>query len=199
MKINAIIVDVGGVLVRELDRSARKIWETKLHLSHHELTREVYRTGIANLATVGKADYKMIWLDVKKKFNLTDKEAKQIEHDFHAGDRLNTEFYAFMQELHKDYKTAIISNAWLNAREIYTEVYHLDKIVDQMVISAEEGMRKPNKTIFKTTLNRLGVKAEEAIYIDDRPDNIRAASALGMNTALFTHTQETIERIKSLL
>lgn len=199
MKIKAIITDVGGVLVRELERSARKTWEDKLQLTHGELTKDVYRTGKASLAVVGKLDYKKIWLDVQKKFDLSDREIKQMEHDFHAGDRLNEPFYAFMDEMHKKYATAILSNAWINARKIYTDVYQLDKIADLMIISAEEGMRKPNKTIYKVALERLGLNPKEVIYIDDRPDNIRTAQALGMHTVLFTHTQETIERIKKLL
>lgn len=199
MKIKAIITDVGGVLVRELDRRARKTWEDKLQLTHGELTKDVYRTGKASLAVVGKLDYKKIWLDVQKKFDLSDREIKQMEHDFHAGDRLNEPFYAFMDEMHKKYATAILSNAWINARKIYNDVYHLNKIADLMIISAEEGMRKPNKTIYKVALERLGLNPKEVIYIDDRPDNIRTAQALGMHGVLFTHTKEAIEKIKSLL
>jgi epoxide hydrolase-like predicted phosphatase len=199
LKIKGIIVDVGGVLVRELDISSRKTWETKLHITQGQLSKEVHRTGKASLATIGKVKPEKIWLDIKNKFHLTEKEINQLERDFHAGDKLNTEFYSFIQDVHKHYKTALLSNAWLDSREIYTKKYHLDKIVDQMIISAEEGIRKPNKKIFKLALDRLGANAKEVIYVDDHAGNINTASALGMNTVLFTHTKETIEKIKSLL
>src|SRR6266567_85141 len=166
MKIKAIITDVGGVLIRELDQDARAFWEDKLHLTRQQLITEVYRTGVAKRATIGKAPYEKIWQDVQNKFNLTDNEVMQMEQDFHAGDRLNTQFYSFMQDMHTQYQTAILSNSWLNSREIYIQKYHLDKIVDQMIISAEEGMRKPNKTIFRVALQRLDVLPDEAIYVD---------------------------------
>ena len=199
MKIKGIIVDVGGVLVREVDKSARKPWQTKLHLTHRELTREVYRTGKGSLATIGKVNPEEIWLDIKKKFNLTEKEITELKEDFFAGNQLNQEFYSFIQELHNQYKTAILSNAWPGFRETYTHKYHLDKIVDQMILSDEVGMRKPNKTIFRLALQRINLKAEEVIYIDDRPDNIRTAQDLGMHVVLFVHTKMTIEKIKRLL
>lgn len=199
MKIKAIIVDVGGVLVREINKSARKTWATKLNLTQRQLTKEVFRTGKAKLATVGKIGLEEIWLDIKNKFGLTEEEITNFKQDFHAGDKLNNEFYAFMQGLNQQYKVAILSNTWLDSRKIYTEIYHLDKIVDLMIISAEEGMRKPNKNIFNITLNRLGVHADEAIYVDDRADNIKTANELGMKTVLFEETEAAIEKIKSFL
>ncbi len=199
MKVKAIIIDVGGVLIREMDKSARVFWLGRLRLTKRQLTHEVYRTGSAKLATVGQIEYKTTWSDLGKKFKLTQGEVDQLQEDFHAGDRLNTELYAFIQQMHKKYKVAILSNAWSDSRGVYIEKYHLDKIVDMMIISAEEGMRKPNKGIFRVALQRLEVSPEEVVYIDDRPDNIRTAKALGMKTVLFRHTKEAIEQIESLL
>ena len=199
MKIKAIITDVGGVLVRELNQDSRVFWENKLHLTREQLITEVYRTGVAKLATIGKADYETIWQAVQSKFSLTETEVKQMEQDFHAGDQLNAKFYSFMHVVHKQYQTALLSNTWLNARQIYTEKYHLDAIVDEMIISAEEGIRKPNKKIFRIAMERLHVRPDETIYIDDRADNIKTAKALGMHTVQFAHTQDAIDRIQKLL
>lgn len=197
--IKAIVVDVGGVLVQTLDYTPRRLWENKLHLLAGQISKEVYELEPGDLATTGQVKPERIWMDIQKKFALTDRDLSQLELDFYSGDVLNTDFFAFMQSVRSKYQTAILSNAWLDAREIFTKNYHLDQIVDQMIISAEEGMRKPNKEIYVLTWERLGVKAEEILYIDDDSTNIHAADALGINSVLFTTTKETIEKMKKFL
>ncbi|MBA3724084.1 MAG: HAD-IA family hydrolase [Candidatus Levybacteria bacterium] len=197
--IKAIVVDVGGVLVQTLDYSPRRLWENKLHLLAGQISKEVYELEPGDLATTGQVKPERIWMDIQKKFALTQKDLSQLELDFYSGDIRNEEFYAFMQSIRAKYQTAILSNAWLDAREIFTNHYHLDQIVDQMIISAEEGMRKPNKEIFMLMLQRLKVQAEEVLYVDDDSTNIYSADALDINAVLFTTTKETIEHMKKFL
>lgn len=199
MIIKAIVVDVGGVLVQTVDYSRRHVWETKLHLEPGELSRQIYKVEPADLATIGKVKDKDIWSDIKKRFSLSEAELVQLKLDFYAGDRLNTAFYTFVQTLHKKYTTAILSNAWLSGRKIFTEKYHLDKIVDQMIISAEEGMVKPHKNIYLLTLLRLNLEPHEVLYIDDGLTNITAAKKVGMHTIQFTSNEETIKKMKEIL
>lgn len=45
-----------------------------------------------------------------------------------------------------------------------------------------EGMKKPGKAIFDTTLERLGVEADEAVFLDDLGGNLKAAREIGMAT-----------------
>jgi epoxide hydrolase-like predicted phosphatase len=199
MKIKAVVVDVGGVLVQTLDYSRRHFWEEKLHLAPGQLGKEIYKVEPADLATIGKVKDEDIWLDIKKRFELSEANLVQIKLDFSAGDRLNTGFYTFMQKVHKQYTTALLSNAWLGARESYTEKYHLDKIVDQMIISAEEGMRKPHKNIFLLTLLRLDLKPDEVLFIDDAADNIAGAKKVGIHTVQFIDTRQVIEDMTKIL
>lgn len=199
MKIKTIVTDVGGVLVRTIDYSRRHVWETKLQLKPGQLSKEIYKVEPADLATIGKIKDKAIWNDIKKRFSLSEADLVQLKLDFYAGDRLNTKFYTYLQHLHRDYTIAILSNAWLSGREIYSEKYHLDKIVDQMILSAEEGLIKPYKKIFQLTILRLEVKPEEILFIDDSLENIKAAKAVGMHTIHFQSTDETITKMKKLL
>jgi 2-haloacid dehalogenase len=52
---------------------------------------------------------------------------------------------------------------------------------DGIVISGEEGCMKPDERIFRILLDRFGLQADEAVFIDDNPGNARAASALRMH------------------
>lgn len=53
------------------------------------------------------------------------------------------------------------------------------------IISAREGMVKPDEDIFCLLLERFGLKPEECLFIDDLPDNIRTAAGMGFHTVLF--------------
>jgi 2-haloacid dehalogenase len=55
-----------------------------------------------------------------------------------------------------------------------------------VVVSGEEGVVKPNPAIYRLALARFGLAAQEALFVDDRADNIMAAQALGLHGHLFT-------------
>lgn len=49
-----------------------------------------------------------------------------------------------------------------------------------IVVSGEEGVAKPDPAIFRILLERYAVAPEQALFVDDRPENVTAAEALGM-------------------
>ena len=50
-----------------------------------------------------------------------------------------------------------------------------------------EGIKKPDKAIFDLTLKRLGVCAEETVFLDDIGGNLKTARKMGMHTILVGH------------
>lgn len=55
-----------------------------------------------------------------------------------------------------------------------------------IVISGDEKMMKPDAAIYRLALNRFGLIAEEAVFVDDNADNVAGAAALGIHAILFT-------------
>ena len=55
-----------------------------------------------------------------------------------------------------------------------------------VVVSAEEGVIKPERRIYEIVLQRTGLAAADLLFVDDNPDNIAAAEALGFHTHLFS-------------
>jgi putative hydrolase of the HAD superfamily len=53
-------------------------------------------------------------------------------------------------------------------------------------VSGELGLLKPHPEIFQHVLDDLGIKAAEAVFIDNREANVRGAQALGITSHLFT-------------
>jgi 2-haloacid dehalogenase len=56
---------------------------------------------------------------------------------------------------------------------------------DGQVISAHEGLIKPDPRLFRVLLDRYGLVAEATVFIDDVAANVEAAAALGIRAIRF--------------
>lgn len=65
---------------------------------------------------------------------------------------------------------------------------------DGGVFSYEEKCLKPQEKIYRILLTRYSIKAEDALFLDDRPENVEAARRLGMQGMLCTR-----EAVRTLL
>lgn len=61
---------------------------------------------------------------------------------------------------------------------------------DGIVVSGEERLCKPDPAIFQLVLDRFSLKPAETVFVDDAPDNVEAAAALGMRAIRFTDAAE---------
>lgn len=87
-----------------------------------------------------------------------------------------------LKKLSAKYKIGIIANQPLGA-EKRLEKFGILKYIDLVIVSAEEGIAKPDQRIFEIALERSGCKSVNAIMIGDRIDNdIVPAKMLGMRT-----------------
>jgi len=59
-----------------------------------------------------------------------------------------------------------------------------------VLVSGDVGLKKPDPEIYKLLLDRYGLEANTCVFIDDRTENVKAASALGFSGIVFkNHTQ----------
>lgn len=59
-----------------------------------------------------------------------------------------------------------------------------------ILVSGDVGLKKPDPEIYKLLLDRYGLEANTCVFIDDRTENVKAASALGFSGIIFkNHTQ----------
>jgi putative hydrolase of the HAD superfamily len=82
-------------------------------------------------------------------------------------------------------RTAMLSNMGVElARHIRRDRLFEDWF-DVVVISGEVRCIKPDPRIYRLCLERLEVEAPQVLFVDDRPENVAAAAALGMRTVHF--------------
>jgi putative hydrolase of the HAD superfamily len=88
--------------------------------------------------------------------------------------------------------TAIVSNCDHFARPLLEDL-GLDREVDALVLSCEVGAHKPMPAIYRTALEVLGAVAEDAVFVDDQPEYLDGAAALGIGTRYIRRTNEPWE------
>lgn len=93
-------------------------------------------------------------------------------------------------------RTALVSNSW-GVHRYPHEMF--DELFDGVVISAEEGMRKPARRMYELGAERAGAEAAECVYVDDLPFNLTPAQDLGMATVHHTSAEKTIPELEELL
>lgn len=84
----------------------------------------------------------------------------------------------------KDLYTALVTNNVKEFSPAWRKLLPVEELFDVVIDSSEVGIRKPDPRIFHLALERLGVAPDEALFLDDYPNNVHAAEALGMRGVL---------------
>ena len=183
--IKAIIFDIGGVLLRTEDLSPREKWAKRYGMGVWDFATAVFESDTAKRAAVGLVSEAEMWLAARQRFNVSEAEAAQFRRDFFAGDRWDESLLDWIISLRGRYRTAILSNAWSGTRNYVTSLPKVIAAFDEIVISAEEGLRKPQAEIYQRVVQRLNVSPHEAVFVDDVLENVEGAKRVGLEAIQF--------------
>lgn len=181
MEIKAVIFDWGGVLIENPARDiiatcARGVGVTP------ERFAENFWEGEPDFQR-GKIDEKTFWERTCARLGVPPPPVGLWGKALRSGYRERPGVWVLAERLKKSgRKIALLSNTEMPAVDIYRERH--DGFFDVVVLSCLEGLRKPEPEIYRRTIERLGVKPGESLFIDDRKENIDAAENSGMNGLL---------------
>jgi epoxide hydrolase-like predicted phosphatase len=207
-EVKAIISDFGGVLTSPL-AGAFAAFEAHSGIALAELGRAMAAVGLRrgsnplfDLETGRLSESAFLG-------GLGAQLSTQLERDvvldgfgerYFADLEPNQPLIEYMRTLRgRGYRMAICTN---NVREWDTRwraMLPVGEIFDVVVDSAFVGVRKPEPRIYELTLERLGVEAGAALFIDDIEINCDAARELGLRTVWFHSTEQTIQEIGTAL
>ena len=74
---------------------------------------------------------------------------------------------------------------WCSKVYLTINQFGIFNLLDGYVISSEEHIIKPEPEIYQRLFSRFGLKPEECIFTDDRPENIEGGRQLGMDGIVF--------------
>jgi len=187
MKLRAVIFDYGNVICRpptpqQLSEAAALCGLTvEKFLEAFWRKRREYDRG---------ADAKAYWQDIAASSgrvfdNAMVAELIRREVDFWG--RFDARVLSWAQDLRRaGLRTGILSNLPRTlGQKLRADAEFLNHF-DQVTFSYELGAIKPEPEIYRHAIHGLGVEPAEALFLDDRPDNVAGARAAGIYAEIFT-------------
>jgi epoxide hydrolase-like predicted phosphatase len=199
MPIRAVIFDIGGVLEYTPPTGWQETWARRLGLEPAEMTRWVgplWQPGATGGTTL--ADLERHTAEV---LNLSPDDLRALMADLWAEylGTLNSELATYFSGLRPRYRTGILSNSFVGARENERAAYGFEDMCDVVVYSHEEGIAKPDPRFYRLACERLGASPHEAVFLDDTQVCVDGARAVGMTAIRFTGNAQAIAAIECCL
>jgi epoxide hydrolase-like predicted phosphatase len=198
-QIRAVIFDFGGVLVRMVDDRPRLKLAQQLGVPLSRLDDLVFFSASAQKASMGEITVAMHWEAVREALGIQPADMPGFLEQYWSADDVNWELLDHIHKLHPFYKVGLLSNAWDDLRQTMHERWNIDGLFDEMIISAEVKIVKPNPRIFHLAVERLGVQPSEAVFIDDILENVEAARREGLCAIHYQDTQDTLAELAHYL
>lgn len=202
--IRGIFFDLHGTLLLSPDlATAWEAWYDAFHerMTEHGLTmskREFkpYAEGLFKETETGYELTEMTLFERRVKglcgrmdLDVGDADIRRtVEHIIEVWHRdmyLDPEAHGLLEELGSRYKLAMITN-WDHAPRISPLLAELqiDKYFEEVVISDEIGVAKPDPLIFTFALEKTSLKPSEVVYVGDSPEDVQGSLAAGLQPVL---------------
>ena len=197
--IQAIIFDLGGVLIRTEDRRPRQMLADAFRMTVSDLEKIFFNGESGDAAQRGDVTAANHWENVRVALNLRPDELEPTRTTFFSGDVLDRQLFDYIKSLRQRHQMIALSNAMSDARTSLLNKWQIGDAFDRIFISAEMGMVKPDPRVYLAVFEQLNLSAPETVFIDDLQHNIKAAQTLGMRTIWFRSREQTIEKLDKLL
>jgi epoxide hydrolase-like predicted phosphatase len=198
--IEAVIFDLGGVLLRTTSPEVRSRLEQELGFAPGTLDERIWGGPEWQLAEIGAITYEEYWQRVGATLGLTTSEQiSAFRQEYFSQDHLDQELIDLIRRLRSRYKIGLLSNAPDRLGYWLKDNWYIEDVFDAIVYSADAGLAKPDPRIYRLILDRLDVQPSEALFIDDSPVNVEGAAVLGMKALRFTDSQSLKDKLGKYL
>ncbi len=192
--VKAIIFDLGGVLFT--NGTAAFVKKIMTRYGQDETTvRDVLDGKLGSLYREAKISRDEFWREAKEALGLHE-DTKELESEWIVSYELIEGTKKIIKALAKTYKVYFLSDNVRERVEQLEQKYHFLSLFSGGIFSHEVGIRKPDPRIYQMILDRARADPSEAIYIDDKPDFLSPAQALGIATFVFTSPEQLREDLK---
>jgi HAD superfamily hydrolase (TIGR01509 family) len=130
---------------------------------------------------------------------LIGKPAGEIYDTISKQEVRNVEMLAYVKELRKNYRTAMLSNVGRGSIERLFTKSELDELFDAVVLSSEIGMTKPSVEAYECAASKLDLLPSECVMVDDIALNAEGAEMAGMRGVVFTSLADCRHEIDLLV
>jgi FMN phosphatase YigB (HAD superfamily) len=195
--IKAIFFDYDGVLTTDKTGSlTTNRYLSKMMSVEYETVRRAFAQYNQDLL-VGKTTHGVIWEAVC--------EAMGCKIDFALLEQAflstpaNDAMFALARRLKPKYKLGIVTDNKKDRIACLRKSQDLDALFNPIVVSAEFGSGKDSSAVFEYALRCLEIVPKESVFIDNNPDNLIAAGALGMGVILHDDAKNDVDKLAATL
>jgi putative hydrolase of the HAD superfamily len=188
MRAPVLLVDYGGVISRPQPAASIRAMAALVAVQEPTFSDRYWAHRPAHDRGVEARAY---WSAVAGR-DLTDQRVvdQLVRIDVASWSHLNDGTLDVLREARANgYSMSILSNA-PHEMAAALHVHPALVIFDHLLFSSELGVVKPNAAAFRAALERLACAGADVLFVDDRPDNVSAAEALGIGALLFTSANQ---------
>ncbi|HEV7757086.1 MAG TPA: HAD family phosphatase [Mycobacteriales bacterium] len=204
--LRGLVVDYGGVLTNSLGDAMRG-WVDETGVDHDEfgaLMREWLLEGAAESPAhalergeLTDAEFSVALAARLRRSDGTALPADGLLRSMMAGFVPNSSpmVAVVLAARTRGIRTALLSNSW----GLDYDRTGWDELFDAVVISGEEGLRKPEPAIYRLAADRLGLAPAECVFVDDLAPNVRGAAQVGMVGVHYVDHDRAVAELEELL
>jgi putative hydrolase of the HAD superfamily len=187
--IKAVFFDLDGTLF-DRDSTVRAVVDAQYAAFKHELAHVAPSDFVGRVALLDEHGYRNkaeVYATVACELQLPEALASELAADFwrryHAFCRPCHDLVATLEELRRRGKRiGIVTNGRQVTQEGTIDALGIRHLLDVVLVSEVEGVRKPDRRIFDRAVARLGVMPSESCHVGDHPEvDVSGARATGLH------------------
>ncbi|GMA14489.1 HAD family phosphatase [Deinococcus metallilatus] len=196
MTIRAVFWDIGGVLLTNgWDREQRAEVVARFGLDAEDFA-ERHKLAVPELerGRMSLAEYlDQTIFHTGRAFTPQDFRAAM-----EAVSQPQAETLAFARDLGQRWRMYSLNNEGRDLNEYRIRTYRLDEFLLAFFTSCYLGLLKPNPAMYRLALDLAHVRPEEAVMVDDRPQNAEAARSVGMHAVRYQNAAQLRAELAAL-
>ena len=196
-RIKVVFFDIGNVLLRFDARQVLRRIAAAVGRHPVRVGQYLWKSDIGERIELGEIDSRELYGLFQEELNYTGdyREFCKLWCDHFT---LHRGTAALLKMLTRTHRVYLLSNTNALHYDFIREHYVFPSQVHGAVLSHELHLRKPDARIYKAALRMAGVRAEEALFIDDLAENVEAAQRVGMHAVQFTRLPALVRHMKAL-
>ncbi len=197
--IKAVIFDFGRVISAQKPATLFSSYENDLGIPTGTINKLMFDCQAWKDALLGRKTLDTYWESIGPDLGLkTKREIDSFRSRYYSDEAINQGVLELIQRLQVRFKLGVLSNFPPGLTEWLSEWEILD-FFDVVCCSGDEHVVKPDPAAFELILSKLAVEPEEAIFIDDDHENVKAATEMGLSGIHFTTAAVLYKELSELL
>ena len=202
--VRAVVFDYGNVLSIEQtledmkamalvcgiphERFSGLYWKLRPPYDRGDIDGPAYWTAVVGQQELGQQEQSLT----------RDQIATLIKLDSESITRPNPGAVQWAELLHHEgFPLTLLSNMPLELSRHVTKSFPSLSTFEHLIYSCDYRSIKPELALYRNCLELLKVDPQDILYLDDRAENVEAATRLGINSVLFDTVEKTASRVES--